>query len=171
VDHELQGTGNPFGAQASLLIFNESLRRGKGESVPGGGRWEGIEQVGDIKSRPSAGDTNQIYAVPIEEVTRIRDRHRVRALESPCPRCRASVRVRRRSVVRHLPLPQRPSPRRLPATAPRATLKIGNDCSTCRNSVNPAPSRLYRHARIARHWVPTAENLGHQIFMFGPDLP
>lgn len=36
-----------------------------------------------------------VYVVPIEEVTRIRDRHRVRALESPCPRCRASVRLRR----------------------------------------------------------------------------
>lgn len=59
MDHELQGAGNPFGAKASVLIFNQSLRRGEGESVPGRGRWERIEQVGDTKSRPGAGDANQ----------------------------------------------------------------------------------------------------------------
>ena len=41
------------------------------------------------------------------------------------------------------------------SNAPRVP-KIGNDCSTCRNSVNPAPSRLYATADSETRYAPPA---------------
>lgn len=54
-----------------------------------------IDAIVDVVHTGTPGD-GIVYVAPIEEVTRIRDRHRVHGLESPCPRCRAGVRVRRR---------------------------------------------------------------------------
>ena len=37
-----------------------------------------------------------VHVVPVEQLYRIRDRHTVRSARTRCPRCRASLRLRRR---------------------------------------------------------------------------
>jgi nitrogen regulatory protein PII len=43
------------------------------------------------------GSDGVVYVVPVEQIYRIGDQHTVRSAQSKCPRCRASVRLRRRT--------------------------------------------------------------------------
>jgi nitrogen regulatory protein P-II 1 len=54
-----------------------------------------IDGIVEVVHTGTRGD-GIVYTTPVEQLYRIRDRHKIRSARPQCPRCRASVRLRRR---------------------------------------------------------------------------
>lgn len=106
VEKRLQGPDTPgitvdhvkgYGEYANYFARDWMSRHARIEIVAEASKVRGIvKAITDVVHTGTAGD-GVVYVVPVEQVYRIRDQHTVRSAHTQCPRCRASVRLRRQT--------------------------------------------------------------------------